>query len=181
MKNTSLFVDIGTQFHKPFLIFDEYSGISSQNDVSKANIKILLKQFDAFYFRYVFDTFDKVDNVTKINVFVSMFNKVISSRRFVIIHKIKKVNFVDVSAIVDIVVVKRSWRVLRFYWFERIGRIKSGDNDINQILQSNLLLLNEIGFLLVIRYIGWCKIGENDLTKIDSLSLVVLFVVEKWV
>ena len=38
-----------------------------------------------------------------------MFNKIIRSRRFVVVHKIKKINFIDILAIANIVVIfKRS-------------------------------------------------------------------------
>ena len=65
----------------------------------------MLKQLDIFYFCYIFNAFDKVNNVTKINIFVNIFYKVINNRRFIVIHKIEKVNFIDILTIVNIVIV----------------------------------------------------------------------------
>ena len=74
------------------------------------------KQFNIFYFCYIFDAFDKINNVTKINVFVNIFYKIINNRRFIVIHKIEKINFVDILSIVNIaVIVKRNRRILKFY------------------------------------------------------------------
>ena len=105
MKNTNLFVNVSVESNQSFLIFNKYNSILSESDIAKTNIKILSKQFDVFYFCYIFNAFDKINNVTKINVFVNIFNKIINNRRFVIIHKIKKINFVDVLTIVNIVVI----------------------------------------------------------------------------
>ena len=98
------------------MIFNKYNSVLNENNTSKANIKILLKQFNLFYFGYVFDAFNKINNVTKVNVFVNILDKIINNRRFIVIHKIEKVNFVDISTIVNIVViVERNQRVLKFY------------------------------------------------------------------
>ena len=45
-----------------------------------------------------------------------MFYKVINNRRFVVVHKIKKINFVNILTIADIVnIVEQNQRVLKFY------------------------------------------------------------------
>ena len=60
--------------------------------------------FDFFNFNYIFNTIDEINDISKINIFVDMFYKFVDNNEFVIIHKIKKIDFVNVSTIIIIVV-----------------------------------------------------------------------------
>ena len=99
VKNANLFVYVVAQFHETFLIFDKNDCVSSQNNVSKTNIKILSNQFDFFHFGYIFYSFNKINNIAKINVLVDMLYKIFDNNEFVIIHWIEEINFFSVLTI----------------------------------------------------------------------------------
>ena len=104
MQRLYSFFYVVTQLYQFFLIFDKNDNVLNQNNTSKTRVKILLNQFDIFYICYIFNAIDKIRYVTKINVLVDVYNKFINDNRFIIIHKIKKVNFICISFIVIIVV-----------------------------------------------------------------------------
>ena len=87
-------------FHVKFLFFYQNKYILFKNEISKINIKINTNYFNIFENNYIFYVFDKNVYITKINIFIDVFNNRNYDRRFIVIIKIEKIDINEISSLI---------------------------------------------------------------------------------